>query len=539
MNNLIHPGVSCRAMTKPATGERDAAQAFISDDALRLPCEWDAVLDVCIGGRRIWSIEPPSQKEIAAGESRRIPWPEVLLPFLTGKARVTIREHLSGHVLLEQDHRFGTGDGEVRVVNAAGNPLTVNKSGRLDRAFDTGSDKMVSSLLDGVETLLTDLREVCGVEAFLAFGGLLGAVRKGELIGHDTDLDVGYLSAYTHPIDVARESFQMQRMLRRHGYTLHRFSTADFKARIKDPDGGTRGIDIFGGFIVDGYFHLMPSVRAPLPRSAILPLSTVTLHGRQVVAPADPEALLEATYGPNWRVPDPSFKHRPPPSTRRRLQGWTRGLRQHVRYWESFYSSRESAAVPDEPSAFAQWVHERESTPGRLVDIGFGTGRDALWFARSGYQVHGLEYARAAVKNAQKTADASDLPAEFEFFNLYELRQVLAVGARLAQHETPPTLYGRFLLHAMEDAGRHHLWRLSQMALRKGGRLYLEFRTGKDAKAEHVFGEHFRRFLDPDAVVDEIETRGGKIDHREEGHGLAVYKDEDPHVCRLVVRWDQ
>ncbi|WP_157361719.1 class I SAM-dependent methyltransferase [Haloechinothrix halophila] len=512
---------------------------MIGDDALCLPSDCDAVLDVCIGGHRVWSIAPPSWEEAAAGTSRRVSWPPILLPYLNGSAHVVIREHVSGRVLLDRNHRFGTGEGEVRIVNAAGHPLSVNKAGRLDRAFEAGTDAMVDSLLDGIETLIKDIREECGIEAFLAFGGLLGAIREGKLIGHDVDADIGYVSAYTHPLDVARESFHLQRMLHRRGYKVNRFSAADFKARIRDPDGGTRGIDIFGGFFVDGYFHLMPTVRAPLPRSAIFPLGEVTLHGRQLPAPADPEALLEAKYGKNWRVPDPSFKHQPPPSTRRRLHGWMRGLRQHIRYWESFYNSKDSAAVPDEPSAFAQWVHERESTPQPLVDIGFGTGRDALWFARTGYQVQGFEYVPAAVKHAEDAARKEGLSAKFDVFNLYERRQVLATGAELAHDERPRVLYGRFLVHALEDEGRHNLWRFAEMALRSGGRLYVEFRTGKDATAEHAFGEHFRRFLPSDVVVDEIESRGGHVEHREEGHGLAVYKDEDPHVCRLVVRWDQ
>ena len=75
------------------------------------------------------------------------------------------------------------------------------------------------------------------------------------------------------------------------------------------------------------------------------------------------------------------------------------------------------------------------------------------------------------------------------------------------------------------------------MCLRRGGKFYLEFRTGLDADAEHEFGEHFRKYLEPDVVVAEIEARGGQIEHREAGHGLAVYKNEDPHVCRLVATW--
>ncbi|WP_051399544.1 class I SAM-dependent methyltransferase [Haloechinothrix halophila] len=526
-------------MTEPLTGGTSAEAPFIDDDALRLPSDWDAVVDVCIGGQWVWSISPPSRRAAAQGTSRRIPWPHALRPYLDGKAQVTIREHISKRVLADQDHWFGTGDGEVRIVDAAGQPLSLDKNGHLQRAFDTGSTAMVDSLLDGVETLLRDLREECGIHAFIAFGALLGAVREGELIGHDSDADLAYLSDYTHPLDVARESFHLRRVLRRHGHTISPLSAASFKTLITDADGDTRGIDVFAGFIVDDDFHLLPAVKAPLPRSAILPLGEVTLHGRQLPAPADKEALLEATYGENWRVPDPSFTFRPPRSTRQRLTGWVRGLRKQHQYWESFYSGQKSAAVPDEPSAFAQWVHERESTSRPLVEIGFGTGRDALWFAGLGYQVHGLEYAHSAVEHARDTANATDVSAEFEVFNLYELRQVLAMGARLAQDATPKTLYGRFLLHALEDDGRQHVWRLAQMALRAGGLLYLEFRTGADAKTEHAFGEHFRRFLDPDAVVNEIEARGGHIEYREENHGLAVYKDEDPHVCRLAVRWSQ
>lgn len=525
-------------MMESSTGGSSGEAPFISDDALRLPSDWDAVLDVCFGGQWVWSISPPSRRA-AKSPSRDVPWPPALRPYLDGHARITIREHISERVLLDEDHWFGSGDGEVRIVDAAGQPLSLDKNGDLQRAFDTGSAAMVDSLLDNVETLLRDLREACGIDAFVAFGALLGAVREGTLIGHDSDADLAYLSEHTHPLDVARESFHLRRVLRRHGYTISPLSAASFKTLFTDADGDTRAIDVFAGFIVDGDFYLLPAVNAPLPRSAILPPSEITLHGRRLPGPADPEALLEATYGESWRVPDPSFTFQPHRFTRQRLTGWVRGLRKQLRHWEEFYRGQDSAAVPDEPSAFAQWVHERESTARPLMEIGFGTGRDALWFAGLGYQVHGLEYAHSAVAHAREAADAAGLSARFEAFNLYELRQVLAMGARLAQDGTPLTLYGRFLVHALEDDGRQNLWRLAQMALRAGGLCYLEFRTGKDEGAEHAFGEHFRRFLEPDVLVDEIEACGGHIDYREEGHGLAVYQDEDPHVCRLAVRWSQ
>jgi hypothetical protein len=38
-------------------------------------------------------------------------------------------------------------------------------------------------------------------------------------------------------------------------------------------------------------------------------------------------------------------------------------------------------------------------------------------------------------------------------------------------------------------------------------------------------------------VVSEIEERGGEVMVLEQGHGMAVYKSEDPHVARIVASW--
>lgn len=524
------------ARSLPTRTPTGSARSSVDGDGLHLPAEWDSVLDVLIDDQRVWSISP-SRDAASGGRTRLIPWPHPLRRYLDGVARVTVREHVSRRVLLDEEFRFGNADGRVRVVDAAGWPLALDKGGHLQRCFDGGSAAMVGALLDSVEELLAVLRDDCGLPAFISFGALLGAVREGALLGHDSDADVSYLSAYEHPVDVARESYGVERAFHRHGYTTLRFSAADFKVLVSNADGGTLGIDVFGGFVVEDWLYVLPNVRAKLPRSAIVPVGEVELDGRRLPAPADPPALLAATYGEGWRVPDPSFQFEPPQETKRRLTGWLRGINAHRPHWDNFYRGPASAAVPKEPSAFARWVVEREPTSTALVDIGSGNGRDALWFARQGYRVTGLDYSRPAIRQSRADAESAGLSATFDIVDLYDLRYVLATGARLAHEGGPRALYARFLPHALDDVGRHQLWRLVSMALRPGGRLYLEFRTRKDARKPHEFGKHFRRFLAPDTVVRELEARGGRIEHREEGNGLAVYRGEDPHVCRIVARW--
>lgn len=513
-----------------------AARPAVDVVGVHLAPESDAVLDVLFDDRRIWSVDR-SMRE--GDDEGLVPWPDALRRYLNGVTRVTLRDHVSGETILEEELTLGSSGARIQVVDAAGEPLALSKWGDLVRPFDSTRDTALQATIDQTSEVLDALRDDCGLPAFITYGTLLGAVRHGKFIGHDDDVDVAYLSAHDHPADVARESFEVQRILRRRGWAMRRFSAGFLQASFEGSDGVTRHVDVFACFHVLDRFYQVFAVAADLPRSSILPLGEATLYGRALPAPADPDALLEATYGPAWRVPDPSFQFKIPSETRRRIGGWLGGYHMNVKYWEEFYRSRRSADVPDEPSAFARWVGEREPASTDVVDVGSGTGRDALWFARSGHQVLGLDYARAAVEHAGAAAEAQGLTAGFEFFDLYDLRQVLATGGRLAQDDRAHVLYGRFLVHAIEDVGRHHLWRLAELALRPGGRLYLEFRTGEDADAPHEFGEHFRRYLSPDLVVEELEGRGGRIEHREVGHGLAVYKHEDPHVCRLVASFER
>lgn len=206
-------------------------------------------------------------------------------------------------------------------------------------------------------------------------------------------------------------------------------------------------------------------------------------------------------------------------------------------YWDGFYAGRSVSEVPEVPSPFAQWVAPRLTEGSTVAEFGFGTARDSLYFAGLGHRVVGYDFAESAVEHARAKAAAIGAEASFAELDLYDVPAVTAVGKGLAEQKIP-IVYGRFLLHSLEVAGRGNLLDLAGHALVDGGELYLEFRTGQDAGHQHLFGDdHFRAYLDPDEVVAAIVERGGTMTHVEAGHGLAVYKTEDPHVARLVARF--
>jgi hypothetical protein len=52
-----------------------------------------------------------------------------------------------------------------------------------------------------------------------------------------------------------------------------------------------------------------------------------------------------------------------------------------------------------------------------------------------------------------------------------------------------------------------------------------------------VFSDHPRRYIEPAELVAAIEATGGRVVDRVEGTGLAQFRGEDPHICRMVASW--
>lgn len=513
----------------------------IDDETVHIPGPLDTgtTYDVLLNERHVWSLEP-GRDTTAVGSAAVARWPKALRRYLVGHAVVLVREHVSGRVVASGDHAFaGNEDAEVEVVDKDGNSLVLDKWGRLIRPLGSDESSIVDELLREVERLLRVLREEAGVPAFICYGTLLGAVRDGRLIGHDNDVDVAYLSELPYPVDVVREGYRIERVLLDAGWAVRRGSGVRLNVRVRLGDGSMRFIDVFTAHWVEGVLYIPSDTGFELPRETILPLGTVELHGHAMPAPAQPEELLAATYGPRWRVPDPSFRYQTPRWLSRRLGGWFGGLMTARKHWDAFHG-RPLPAAAKSPSPFARWVARTYPSDRPLVDVGSGKGRDTFFFAGTlGRRVLALDYSTKAVVYGARRARVRAMPATFDLLNLCDTRAVLALGARLAREPEPVDVYVRFTLHDLEEHGRSNVLRLASMSLRRGGLLFLEFRTTADAGRPHVFADHPRHYLQPEVVRAQIEAAGGRVLHEEQGTGLARFQDEDPVMCRMVASWSE
>ena len=233
----------------------------IDDDGVDLLAVGDRPVDVCIDDRRVWTFwvlrdTEPAGPAVARGSwpVRRVGWPRQLRQHLDGRARVTVRDSVSGRVLFDRELSLGDGDGRIEVRNDRGVDLGIDKSGNLVPVFAGRSERDIAALLDATESVLAALRSA-GLEPFLAYGTLLGAVREGAVLGHDSDADLGYVSRFTDPVDVVRESFAVQRRLAGEGWRIERYSGASFKIIVTEGDV-SRGLDVFGGFFSGGRLYL-------------------------------------------------------------------------------------------------------------------------------------------------------------------------------------------------------------------------------------------------------------------------------------------
>lgn len=496
-----------------------------------LPLGADRVVDVLFDERRIWSFWVRRDTTRSRVLGRSVAWPAAMRPHLRGTGSVTLREHVSGADLWSGEVRFSDDERRVEFVDRQGNLISLDKSDRFSPVFAERTAHDLDPLLDAMTDLL-DVLAGAGVPAFPAYGTLLGAVREGDFLGHDSDADLGYVSAHSQPVDVIRESFRLQRVVAARGYRTYRYSGLAFRVEVVEADGATRFLDVFGGFLDGGRLYLMGEVGAPYERDWLLPLGTVSLRGREFPAPARPEKLLEAMYGPSWRVPDPAFKFETPAETVEVLNQWFRGTGHNRRDWERRWAQRRRRPVPKGASALAKQL-KRAAEPGTLVlDVGAGRGRDALWLARHGFSTIAYDYAPRGLQKAGTRATRRGYPLEVRELNLDEWRSVLSEGARVSRLPAGPrAMLARHVLDATDEVGRQSFGRLASMTLRGGGTLHVQTWTGRGRGAAGLSPVRTAR------VQKLVEKHGGTVLDVQESPGGGSDGGKGS-VGRVVARWD-
>jgi len=152
--------------------------------------------------------------------------------------------------------------------------------------------------------------EHIGRPIFLMYGTLLGYYRDGDLIPHDDDFDVGYVSDETDPVNVKEETKDIIVELVRAGFTVS-FNRRGRLFRVQLDRDATDGchVDVHPTWFQDGNVWVHNVVSFPADRDDFLPAVDGKLRDTAVSVPGRPVVFLRGNYGPGWKVPDPGFRY--------------------------------------------------------------------------------------------------------------------------------------------------------------------------------------------------------------------------------------
>lgn len=504
----------------------------VDDAGISLPPGFSGSADVLFDGRRVWSFSV----DRPAADAQAVPWPKRMKRMLDGLVEVRI---VAGErEIFAEERQFGTSSERIRLVDSHGTPIVVDKWGLIQRPFEGRDPRVIDVMTDTAIEILRVMREDCGFEGWISFGTLLGAARNGHAIGHDSDIDLCFLSTASTPAGMASDLWRIARALRRAGMRVTHASASFVTVRFRGPDGGAAGIDVYLTFFLDGLFYETATVRAPVPREALLPLRDIEFEGRMLPAPADPAALLEVSYGPNWRVPDPSFQHQPGPEIVDRFHGWFGSLMPGRRDWRHANAAAATTGAP--ASSFAEWVCDHLTADSFVAEVGPGGGADLARYAATARRVVGLDY---ALPGPLVGAVKKERGASVDTLNLYDRRDVLVRGAWLARRPGPRVLTAHRLLETLEPEGLEAFWLLASMALRGGGRAYVGGVARHRAAAtewsqQHGAGRVFP--FSPTSVEQQVLDAGGRIVERA-GFEAAdrACRGGAPAEWRMVVEWPE
>jgi cyclopropane fatty-acyl-phospholipid synthase-like methyltransferase len=94
-----------------------------------------------------------------------------------------------------------------------------------------------------------------------------------------------------------------------------------------------------------------------------------------------------------------------------------------MEFFDSAYKGRPPWDIGRPQKEFVDLVRRGEIT-GSVLDIGCGTGENALLFAGEGYEVWGIDSVPLAIQKAQKKAEERDFRVQFLVMNMREISRL-------------------------------------------------------------------------------------------------------------------
>jgi hypothetical protein len=177
--------------------------------------------------------------------------------------------------------------------------------------FSAYSEQALDAVTLSIKRLEEIFKREFDIDVYLTWGTLLGAVRDGDYIAFDNDVDRAYLTNRSADFEIVEEHELIVRVLRQQGFPVQQNSKGQIHVRVH-PDsqiwgGAIFNLDLWTTWAREGQYFHYPDIKGEVAADEVLPLRRFYFRGQFLWIPQGYQQVLHRFYGEGWRKPDPNY----------------------------------------------------------------------------------------------------------------------------------------------------------------------------------------------------------------------------------------
>lgn len=205
-------------------------------------------------------------------------------------------------------------------------------------------------------------------------------------------------------------------------------------------------------------------------------------------------------------------------------------------YWTEYYAKN---SKPTNSSTFAQFILPKLKKDKNLIELGCGNGRDSIYFAKNSINVIGIDQVQEEINYLNENHKEDNI-----HFICDDFTNLVNTESDLITDTDVDYIYSRFTFHAINEIKEDRTLDWIEDKLDKDGCFFLEARSvkdpmykqGKALSETENFTDHYRRYMDLNSIISKLESRNFEIIFKIEDKNLAVYKDDNPYLIRIIAK---
>ncbi len=206
-------------------------------------------------------------------------------------------------------------------------------------------------------------------------------------------------------------------------------------------------------------------------------------------------------------------------------------------YWNEYYKKN---SEPTPHSTFAEFILPYIENNKLLVELGCGNGRDSIYLSKK-VNVIGIDQINDEISYLNENFKNENM--EFLTDDFTNLRNAVGYNKEILSKNID-YVYSRFTFHSIDENKENNTLKWIESILPQGGMFFLEarsikdpmFKKGKNLSENENFTNHYRRYIDLDKIINKLELLNFDIIFKIEDNNLAVYKDDNPYVIRIIAK---